>query len=84
MASDPVGFEDSDCPRGSDAVAVQEDRDLPHRLLFGPGCQNARGTSRPDAIDLAQPIRCGLDDIEDFLAEFELLGINRAHAPNHP
>jgi hypothetical protein len=29
------------------------DHDLPHRLLFGPGGQNARGTDGPDAIDLA-------------------------------
>jgi hypothetical protein len=67
-------------------VAVQEDHDFPHRFLFSPGGENAGGTDRPDAIDLAQPVRCGLDDIEDFLAEgaYELLGIDWSHAPNHP
>ena len=49
----PVGLEDPHCPCRTDAVAVQEDHDLPHRLLFRPGGQNARGTDRPDAIDLA-------------------------------
>ena len=48
-----VGLEDPHCPGRADAVAVQEDHDLPHRLLFGPGGQNAGGTDRPDAIDLA-------------------------------
>jgi hypothetical protein len=48
---------------------VQEDHDFPHGLLFGPGGENARRTNRPDAVDLAQPIRAGLDDVEDFLAE---------------
>ena len=46
-----VGLEDPDCPRRADAVAVQEDHDLPHRLLFRPGGQNAGATNRPDAID---------------------------------
>jgi hypothetical protein len=52
---DRVGavFEDPHCPCRTDAVAVQEDHDLPHRLLFGPGGQNAGGTNRPNAIDLA-------------------------------
>ena len=64
-------------------LAVQEDHDLPYRLLFGPGGQNARGTDRRDAIDLAQPVRSGLDDIEDFVAEgaHELFGIDLAIVP---
>jgi hypothetical protein len=66
-------------------MAVQEDHDLPHRLLFGPGGQNAGRTDWPDAIDFAKPVRCGFNDIEDFLAEgaHQLLGVDRANAPNH-
>ena len=40
-----------------------------HGLLFGPGGKNAGGTNRPDAGDLAQPVRCGLDNIEDLVAK---------------
>jgi hypothetical protein len=47
-------------------MAVQKDHDLPHCLLFGPGGQNAGCTHRPDAIDFAQPVWRGLDDIEDL------------------
>jgi DNA-binding FrmR family transcriptional regulator len=41
--------------------------------------------NRPDAVDLAQPIRCGLDDFEHFLAKGanELLGVDRSHTPDH-
>ena len=42
--------------------------------------------ARTDTIDFAKAVRCGLDDIEDLLAEgaYELFGIDRADAPNHP
>jgi hypothetical protein len=51
------------------AMAVQENHDFPYRLLFDPGCENAGGTNRPDAVNLAQPVRRGLDDVEHLLAE---------------
>ncbi len=66
-------------------MAVQKDHDLPHRLLLGPGGENAGSANRPDAVDLVQPVRRRLDDVEDLLAEGaqELPGVGRADAPNH-
>src|SRR5690348_8419220 len=66
-------------------MAVQEDHDFAHGLLFGPGGENAGRTNRPDAFDLAQPIRRGLDDVENLLAECsdELLGVDRSYATDH-
>ena len=51
-----IGLEDPHRPRRADAVAVQEDHDLPHRLLLGPGGKDAGSANRPDAVDLAQPV----------------------------
>jgi hypothetical protein len=48
-----VGLEDPYGPRGADTVAVQENHDFPHRLLFGPGPEDTGGTNRPDTINLA-------------------------------
>jgi len=56
-----IGLEDPHCPGGADPVTVQEDHDFAHDLLFGPGGENAGRTKGPDAIDIAQPIRGGLD-----------------------
>ena len=80
-----IGLEDPHRPRRADTVAVQEDHDLPHRLLLGPGGENAGGANRPDAVDLAQPVRRRLDDVEHLLAEgaHELLGVNGPNAPDH-
>jgi hypothetical protein len=66
-------------------VAVQKDHDLPNRLLFGPGGENASGANRTDTIDLAQTLRRRLDYVEDLLAEcpHELLGVNGTHASDH-
>jgi|SRR5215471_7258534 len=73
-----IDLEDPQCPSGADGVAVQENHDFAHGLLFGPGGENAGGPNRPDAFDLAQPIRSGLDDVENLLAEcaHALLGGN--------
>ena len=73
-----VGLEDPHCPGRTDAVAVQEDHHLPHRLLSAQA-ERMLVARTADAIDLAQPVRCGLDDIEDFLAEgaHELFGCTR-------
>jgi hypothetical protein len=66
-------------------VAVQEDHDFAHGLLFGPSGENAGRANRPDAFDLAQPIRAALDDVENLLAECadELLGVDRPYAADH-
>ena len=66
-------------------MAVQEDHDFAHGLLFGPGGENAGRTHRPDAVDLTQSIRGGLDDVENLLAEcaHELLGVDRPYAADH-
>jgi hypothetical protein len=81
-----IGLEDAHCAGGADAVAVQEDHDFAHSLLFGPRGKNAGRTNRPDAIDLAQSIRGGLDDVENLLAEraHKLLGIGWPYAADHP
>ena len=80
-----IGLENPYRPRRADTVAVQEHHDFPHRLLLGPGGENAGGANRPDAIDLAQPVRRCLDDVEHLLAEgpHELLGVDRPNAPDH-
>ena len=46
---------------------------------------DALGAHRPDAVDLAQPIGLGLDDVEHVLAErlHQLLGVDRADAADH-
>src|SRR4249919_3254381 len=48
-----IGLENPHCPRRANTVAVQEDHDFPHRLLLGPGSENAGSANRPDAINLA-------------------------------
>ena len=80
-----VGLEDPDRARRADAMAVQEDHDLPHDLLLGPGAGDALGAHRADAGHLAQTIRLGLDDVEHFVAERldHLLGVDRADAADH-
>jgi hypothetical protein len=59
--------------------------DLPHRLLLGPGGEDAGSTNRPDAVDLAQLVWGRLDDVEHLLAKgaHELLCVNRANTPDH-
>ena len=69
----------------ADAVAVQEDHDLAHDLLLGPGGGDALRADRADAIDLAHPVGLGLDDVEHLLAEGldHLLGVDRPDAADH-
>ena len=80
-----IGLEDPHRPRRADAMAVQEHHDLPHDLLLGPGAGIAGSANRPDAVDLAQPVRRRLDDVEHLLAEgpHQLLGVDRANAADH-
>ena len=81
-----VGLEDADRACGAHAMAVQEDHDLPHDLLLGPGTGDALGAHRADAGHLAQAIGLGLDHVEHLLAERldHLLGVDRADAADHP
>src|SRR5262245_57902526 len=76
-----IGLEDPHRSRGADAVAVQKDHDFTHGLLFGPSRENASRANRPDAVNLAQPIWCGLDNFEHFLAKGanELPGVDRSN-----
>jgi hypothetical protein len=70
----------------ADAVAVQEDHDLPDNLLLGPGVRDPLGSNRANARHLAKPIGLGLDDVEDPLTEGldHFLGIDWPDAPDHP
>src|SRR5258708_7661066 len=63
-----IGFEDTDRPRRTDAMAVKEDHDFAHDLLFGPGGSDTAGPHWTDAIDLAQAVGCGLHNVEYFIA----------------
>src|SRR5208282_6783005 len=65
----PIGLEDANRAGSADPVAVQEDHDLPHDLLLGPGVRDPLGPNRANARDLAKPIGLGLDDVEDLLPE---------------
>src|SRR6516162_1731457 len=80
-----VGLEDAHGPGGADPMAVQEDHDFAHGLLFGPGGEKAGRTKGADAIDLTQPIRTGLDDVENLFAECadEFLGVDWSYATDH-
>src|SRR5262249_24025758 len=53
-----------------------------HDLLFDPGSRDAPGPHWTDALDLAQALWLGLDNIEYFVAENarQLLGVDRTDA----
>src|SRR5262249_35313476 len=72
-----TGVKDPHRSRGAVALAVQKDHDFPLGLLFGPSGENAGRASRPDTVDLAQPIWCGFYDFELLLAKGanELFGV---------
>jgi hypothetical protein len=59
-----IGLKDADRTRRADTVAVQEDHDLPHYLLFAPGLGDAFGAHRADTGYLMQTIRFSLDHVE--------------------
>ena len=82
----PVGPVDAHGSRCPDAVAVQEDHDLAHDLLLGPGVGDPLRPHRADPGHLAQPFGLALDDVEDLLTErsHELPGVDRADPPDHP
>ena len=80
-----IGLVDAHCTRRPHAIAVQEHHDLPDRLLLGPSRRDALSPYHAYAIDLAQSLGIGLDDVEDLLTEglYHLLRIDRANAPDH-
>jgi hypothetical protein len=80
-----VGLVDAHRPRGADPVSVQEQHDLADHLLLRPTGDDAGRAHGPDAGDLAQPGRLGLDQVEHRGAEGadQLAGVNRADAADH-
>lgn len=46
-------------------MTVQENHDLADSLVLGQDLGDAPGPNRTNALDLAQPIRHRLDDVED-------------------
>ena len=77
-----VGLEDAHRPRRADAMCVQEDHDLPHRLLLGPARHDAGGSHRTDAGNLGEALGIGLDDLEGIHAKGsdDALGHGRSDA----
>ena len=57
----PVGLVDADGACSANAIAVQENHDLPDNFLLRPSGRDALGSYRPNAIDLAQPFRVGFE-----------------------
>ena len=66
-------------------MGLQKHHDLADGFLIGPAGGDARDPLGPDAVECSQPLRGGLDDIEDLLTKRldELLGKMRADASNH-
>src|SRR5258708_13328118 len=64
---------------------MQEDHNFSDCLLLGPGSENAGSANWSDAVDFTQPVRCRFDDVEHLVAKgaHQLLGVNRANAPDH-
>ncbi len=61
-----VGLENADRSGRAYAVAVQEDHDLPHDLLLGPGTGDPLGAHRVDTGHLAQAVGLRLDHSNTF------------------
>ena len=80
-----IGLVDPDRPGRADAVLMEEDHDLAHDLLLGPGVRDPLGTHRADARHLAQPLGFRLYRVEHLLPEGpdQLLGVDRADATDH-
>ena len=72
-------------PRGADPVTVEEDHDLSHDLLLGPGRGDALGADTTNAIHFAKPVGLCFDDVEHFFAERpdQLLRVDRPDASDH-
>jgi hypothetical protein len=84
-ASAAVGLVDPHRARRPDAVGVQEQHDLPHDLLLGPGVGDAPRPYGTDAGHLPQPHGRGFDRVEHLVAEGpnELLCIDGPDTRDH-
>ena len=80
-----VGLEDAHRPGRADAMRVEKHHDLPDDLLVSPGRGYPPGSPGADPVDLPQPLRRGLDDVEDILAEMldHAPCVDRADATHH-
>ena len=80
-----IGLEDPYGARGADAVRVQEDHDLADDLLIGPPGDDPLGPLRADAIDVSEPLRLRLDDVEHRLGKRldQPPGVDGADPPDH-
>jgi hypothetical protein len=64
-----VGFEKPQRPRRREAVEVEENHDVAHRLLPFPRVLDAQPARFADPRDLLEPLRFLLDDPEGVIAE---------------
>jgi hypothetical protein len=64
---------------------VEKDHDVANDLLLGPGALDALTTLSADSINVYQPCRFLLDDVENLLAELrdQLLCVNVSDSFNH-
>ena len=77
-----VGLINPHSAAGADAIGVEENHDLPHDFLFGPGCADRAPPFRADSPHLLQPHGLTVDNVEHTLAKFlnQLLGIDGSDA----
>ena len=82
---DAIGLVDAHRARGADAVAVQEQHDLPDHLLLGPARDHSLSALRTDPGHLTQAARLLLDDFEHGFGEGsdQLLRVDRPDAADH-
>ena len=80
-----IGLEDPHRARRAHPMLVQEDHDLADHLLIRPARRDLGRAHGANACDLAQPLGCGLDDVEDVFPEglYQALGIDRSNAADH-
>src|SRR5262249_29524111 len=77
-----VGLVDAHGPGGADAVRLQEDEDVAHRLLLAPALADALHAAGADSLDLLQKGGALVDDLQGARAEDldDLAGEVRADA----
>ena len=70
----------------TDAIAVQEQHNLPNHFLLCPACDDPLSALRTDPGYLAEAIGLLLDDVEHGFAEgpHQLLRVHRPDASDHP
>src|SRR5215213_2838002 len=77
-----IGLENAHRSRRADAMRMQEDHDLPHRLLLGPPRHDARGSHGANSRNVGQTFGSGLNDLEGVNAKGsdDALGHGRSDA----